>query len=273
MEKVADEMLPDYHIHTNRCGHATGTDCAYVERGLALGLTELGFADHCPLYYRIPEGFAYTARGMTDLEEYVRSIEALRRKFHPFPIRIGLEVDFLAGQAEPLLKMLGDLPFDYLIGSVHFVPEWSYGYITNYRSRPPLEVYQRYYRIVREMAASGLFQIIGHLDLPRRIAEEPQDESLALLEEELATAIAGSGMTVEINTSGWRLGLPGGGYPALRFLQRLAAKGVPITFGSDAHRPQEVGSCFEEALAHARAAGYREYAIFAGKQRRMMSLP
>lgn len=266
-------MIADYHIHTNRCGHAVGADREYAECAIARGLTEMGFADHCPLYYKIPEGFRFTQRGMGDLTEYVRSLEALRREFHPFPIRMGLEIDFLSGHEEQLTKMLRDYPFDYTIGSVHFIPEWSYGYITNYRSRPALEVYQRYYRIVQEMARSGIFQIIGHLDLPRRAVEEPGVDDLAHLEEELVAVIADSGMAVEINSSGWRLALKGGGYPAQHLLQRLYHRGVPITFGSDAHRPQEVGTCFEQALALARAVGYREYACFEGGNKRMVSLP
>ena len=34
---------------------------------------------------------------------------------------------------------------------------------------------------------------------------------------------------------------------------------VPITFGSDAHKPEEVGADFDHAAALARTAGYSEY--------------
>ena len=42
--------------------------------------------------------------------------------------------------------------------------------------------------------------------------------------------------------------------------------GVPLTFGSDAHKPEEVGKNFDRAMDLAKSAGYSEYLIFKKRQ-------
>jgi len=51
-------------------------------------------------------------------------------------------------------------------------------------------------------------------------------------------------------------------YPFPQIVQFAAQMGVPITFGSDAHAPQEVGMNFAEAIQLARSAGYTCYCRF-----------
>ncbi|MFR5796189.1 MAG: PHP domain-containing protein [Christensenellales bacterium] len=45
-------MKANYHTHTARCGHATGTDEDYVLAAIEQGFDELGFSDHVPWPYR-----------------------------------------------------------------------------------------------------------------------------------------------------------------------------------------------------------------------------
>ena len=46
--------LPDYHVHTFRCGHAGGASRDFVLRALDQGLSEMAFTDHIPLYFLPP---------------------------------------------------------------------------------------------------------------------------------------------------------------------------------------------------------------------------
>ena len=76
-------MIANYHTHTARCGHARGEDREYVERAVERGLETLGFSEHVPLpfadghesYFRVP---------LARLEDYVRSVLALREEFRDF---------------------------------------------------------------------------------------------------------------------------------------------------------------------------------------------
>ena len=51
-------------------------------------------------------------------------------------------------------------------------------------------------------------------------------------------------MAVEINTSGLRKDI-NETYPNLNLLPYMEKEGVPVTFGSDAHKPEQVGYRFE----------------------------
>ena len=53
------ERKTNFHTHTARCLHATGTDEDYVKAALHSGYTLLGFSDHTPWHYEsgyIPAG-------------------------------------------------------------------------------------------------------------------------------------------------------------------------------------------------------------------------
>jgi histidinol-phosphatase (PHP family) len=76
---------------------------------------------------------------------------------------------------------------------------------------------------------------------------------------------------VELNTSGLRKDCHEI-YPSPRIVQMAAQLGVPITFGSDAHAPAEVGLNFAEAVQLARSAGYTRYSRFTKRQREEVKL-
>jgi len=75
---------------------------------------------------------------------------------------------------------------------------------------------------------------------------------------------------VELNTAGLRKDCREI-YPTREMLQHAFQTGVPITFGSDAHAPEEVGMNFAEAVQLARDVGYRECCRFI--QRKRESIP
>ena len=87
--------LPDYHVHTFRCGHAGGASREFVERALELGLSEIGFTDHIPLYFLPPaERDPKLAMREDEFDGYVREVEALREEFAGrIAVRLGLEAE------------------------------------------------------------------------------------------------------------------------------------------------------------------------------------
>ena len=44
-------MKTNYHTHTTRCHHATGSDEEFVLSAIKGGYQELGFSDHTPVSY------------------------------------------------------------------------------------------------------------------------------------------------------------------------------------------------------------------------------
>ena len=87
-------MLANYHSHTPRCNHATGSEKEYIESAIANGFKILGFSDHTPQPY--PSSFKSNIRmGMEELENYVDTLVNLREEYKDdITIYIGFEVEY-----------------------------------------------------------------------------------------------------------------------------------------------------------------------------------
>ena len=258
-------MLADYHIHTPLCRHATGEPSAYAARALAVGLTEIGFSDHSPMPRDDFDNWRMFDR---QLDEYVAKVCLARDAFPQLTIRLGLEVDYLPGQEDWIRRLAARHPWDYFIGSVHYVSDsWDIdnpAKLAEWKKRDAFEVWRAYFGRLAQAAKSGLFEIIGHADLPKKFGLRPARDCRPLYQEFLAAAAA-AGCAIELNTAGLRKDCREI-YPSLELLRIAREKNVPITFGSDAHAPKEVGLNFPEALALARDAGYTEARRFKLRQ-------
>jgi histidinol-phosphatase (PHP family) len=115
-------MPPDYHLHTPLCKHAEGHPREYAAAAVALGLPEIGLSDHSPMKSHFDDW-------RMEWEEFPRYLEMVdeARAAHPsLPIRLGLEVDYLEGGEAWVEELATKAPFDYLIGSVHYIaPGWD----------------------------------------------------------------------------------------------------------------------------------------------------
>lgn len=259
--------LADYHIHTARCGHAEGTMEQYVERALGLGLAEIGFSDHIPLYFFPPERRDPTlAMPEEQLPEYVESVLRLRDRYPQIPIRLGLEADYVPGHEEQLARILDPYPWDYVYGSVHFIGDWGFDdpkHVDRYTGWDMDALYRRYFDLIKGAAASGLFDLIGHLDVVKKFGHRPASDPTDLYREVVGT-LKQAGLAIEVSTAGLRKPV-GELYPAPALLAECARQGVPATLGSDSHKPSEVGIQFDRAIDALRAAGYSQIVRFQGR--------
>jgi len=264
----------DYHLHTFRCGHARGRMADYVRAARKRGLREIGFADHVPLYFcppeRRPSGLAMTE---SELPQYVDDVLALRAANPDLPVRLGIEADFVPGREAELAALLSGYPFDYVLGSVHYIDGWGFDQtelLDGYRNWDPDALYRRYFLLVQEAARSGLFDVLAHPDLLKKFGCRPGGDLTALYRE-TASVIAGSGIGVEVNTAGLRAPVAEI-YPHPAFLAACRELNIPVTLGSDAHRPEEVGFGYHAAVALLRRAGYDRLAVFQERRRRLVPL-
>lgn len=268
-------MIVDYHVHTQ---WSDGKDPVgkCVEAARARGLDEIGFAEHY-----MEKGFSWVMR-RGDMEGYLADLE-MSKAAGAVPVRTGLEIDYIGQDGKKtkalLERYVGSI--DYAIGSVHHLNGWVFTNPT-WSNRPRAAAgaggYERYYGLVRELAESGLFDIVGHLDVgkrygyfpknaagraPERTAEEPLWKALE--------AIAKGGLCVEINTSGLQHGCREA-YPAGWILEMCHELDIGITLGSDAHRAADVGADMAAAVGMARAAGYDSLTLFEQRRRRQVEL-
>jgi len=261
----------DYHMHTPLCRHATGEPTEYAARAVALGLTEIGFSDHSPMRR---DDFDDWRMRFDQLDEYVENVRRAQRDFPQLTIRLALEVDYLPGQEEWIRELAARHPWDYLIGSVHYCSGgWDIDNPKNlvrWQERDAFDVWSEYFDSLTSAAESGLFEIIGHADLPKKFGFRPTRDCTPLFDRFL-TAAKQHHCAIELNTAGLRKDCKEI-YPSRRILELAFQKGVPITFGSDAHAPEEVGMNFAEALQLARDVGYSDCLRFSGRLRQFAAL-
>jgi histidinol-phosphatase (PHP family) len=267
---VADRLdLVDYHVHTARCGHARGEMAAYVERAIGAGLPELGFSDHIFLYWLPPERRdPELAMPEDQFDAYVEDVLRLRHEYPEIAIRLAVEADFIPDQEPTLEGILDRYPWDYVLGSVHFIGEWGLDdgrYVSGYAAWDIDDLYEHYFDLVLRAAESGHFDTMAHLDLVKKFGHRARKD-LADLYGRVACRLAAAGVAIEVNTAG--LYKPVGElYPHLDLLTACRKAGVPATLGSDAHAPEEVARDLPLAIEHLRAAGYERILTYAGRQR------
>lgn len=204
-----------------------------------------------------------------ELPRYVEEVLRLKEKYRgDIEIRLGIEADYVEGWEEEIVRLLGDHPWDYVIGSVHYLGDWDlFDTRQTYRwkERDIHAVYEAYYRAVTLAARSRLFDIAGHLDGIKRFAPArvPGEEAW---QRQALDAIAEAGMAVELNTSGVRHRADGM-YPSEAVLKGCLERAIPVTLGSDAHHPRHVGAHFDEAAVLAGRVGIGSWAVFEGRRR------
>lgn len=269
-------MKFDLHTHHFRCGHADGNIRDYVEAALDTGLQVIGISDHTPyLGEKEDRAFPRIAMGKSELQHYVREVLDLKKEYEGrIDVLLGIESDFFPEHAETYRKVLADVPFDYIIGSVHSVGGISIFNKNRWKGLSEQErfrVKEEYYRLIQDSARSGMFQILGHIDAMKgnfpAFSDIPADD---IIDETLQT-IAECGIAIEINTSG-KTKLSGGWYPADAILERALHFGVDVTFGSDAHVPGRVGDERDEVARRLKDIGFREWVYYKGKDKKVVPL-
>ena len=247
-------------MHTPLCGHAVGEPSKYVEQAIQVGLSEIGFSDHAPLVSH--EDANYTMN-LSQLPLYHQMVREVQARYKTFSVKLGIEADYIPGFEKKTQEILLAAPYDYVIGSVHFIDQWAFddpAEKIKWKDKDIDTVYRDYYKLLRQSAQSGLFDIMGHVDLVKKFGHRATGDLTREIEK-TAAIFKKSGMVVEINTSGLRKPIQEI-YPSLSALKIYFKAGVPITFSSDSHDPLDVGRDYDKASVLAKEAGYKEYAVF-----------
>jgi histidinol-phosphatase (PHP family) len=251
-------VIVDYHMHLRApdesIEHTVEAVERFVDAAAERGIDEIGFTEH--IYYfeqtRPLWSLPYQVeRCKYDLDDYVDAVVEAKRR--DFPVKLGLEVDYQPSTADEMDRILEPYPWDYLIGSVHFVDGYGID------AEPSLvdavgseEAWRRYYEWLS--GASERVDVLGHPDLVKFFGPELDWDW---------TSVAASldGACLEVSSAG--LHKPHGKlYPGSELLTAGKERGIAITTASDAHVPQNVGRDIDRAIEHARAAGYDTVTVF-----------
>ncbi len=292
--------MGDYHVHLHDHGPHRGVGPepgvyppghieAYVTAASARGEDEVGFTEHL---YRCVEAAdvmgefwvdpanpdveaqtrAFVAEDRTlSLESYVDAVVAAKDR--GLPVLLGLEVDFFPETIDAVIDFLAPYPWDFLIGSTHWIGAWSVDHEDadfEFDRRGVRTAYEQYFALEAQLAASGVVDALAHVDVVKkhgRKLAEPLDH----LYKPVVAAAAASGVAVEISSAGLHTAA-GEPYPAPAFLRMFYEAGVPITTASDAHYPEHCARDFDVIKEYAKAAGYSERVRFRQRQREFVAL-
>jgi histidinol-phosphatase (PHP family) len=278
-------VLTDYHVHLRpdeedspaaRYFTAANVD-RYREMAAERGIEELGVAEHIHRFVQSLEIWShpwYRHWAKDDLDEYCEFV-------HGAGLRLGIEADYLPGREERIGTLLEGRPWDYVLGSIHFLsdealdlhgePDWEAWDI--WRRGDPEKVWSRYFETLGEAARTGMFDILAHPDLVKVWGGHvPRPEGDLRRFYELAMdGIADGGPAVEVSTAGLRKPVQEI-YPAAAFLEMCLEAGCPVALSSDAHTPEQLGYEYERAVEWLAGLGVTEIAVFEGRSRRMEPL-
>ena len=266
-------MIVDYHMHLRNgreeIAHDTWSVEPFVTAARAGGVDEIGFTEHGYYFTQLRTLWSVpyqTERCAYDLDAYVEAIVQARER--GLPVKLGLEVDYVPGREDETRALLAAYPWDYLLGSVH----WIDGFGVDGEPRLIDEIgvedaWHRYFDALARAARSGLFDSLSHPDLVKIFGDRAEAFDYA----QIVDAIAQSGVAVEVSTAGLRKPV-GELYPHPDFLAACRERGVPITTGSDAHSPDVVGRDFDRARELLRSAGYETLTVFERRHRRQEPL-
>ncbi len=248
------------HSHTEFCDGRAQME-AFAREAVRRGFSHYGFTPHSPVPIESPCNMS-----ASKVPEFLAEVERIRGEYgDKCRFYAGMEVDYLGGQWGPASSYFRELPLDYTIGSVHFIPAQS-GELIDIDGRferfarnmkehfhnDIRYVVETFYRQSMRMLEAGGFDILGHFD---KIAQngslyhpglEDEDWYRKLVEDYM-DAIVASGIVVEVNTKAYAE--HGRFFPGERYFPRLKSAGVPLIVNSDVHVPSLMDASRMEAFS------------------------
>lgn len=236
-------MIANYHTHTWRCRHASGTEVDYIRRAIDSGLQVLGFSDHTPYWF--DSDYYSTFRMFPEqLEDYVQTAQSLKKQYaSQIDIYVGLEAEYYPQSFSGLMEHLQDYPIDYLILGQHYIgEEIGQVYLGAHPTADPAYL-EAYCNQCIDGLYTGVFSCFAHPDVLGFLGEAKVYQQHM---RRLCRAAKECNIPLEINFQGLRRGRH---YPNLLFWETAAEEGCSAVLGCDAHKPADIAAPEEEANA------------------------
>ena len=255
--------LFDYHFHSDYSSDGHGTMRDYCVAAKEKKLKEICVTNHYCFFDGVHmnyfDGPAKYGLFRGTLDDMMEEYEETHDEF-PF-LRIGLEFDYRRDAERDIERVLKEYPLDYALGSVHLLGNLC---VTSKKKLPLYlaehtleETYRNYFSMVAKAAQTGLFDCLAHFDVIRRYApalewQEWREPAIAALE-----ATKENDVSLELNTN------PKSNADPTPWLREARALGFDsLAFGSDAHKPEDVGNGIADAMALAKKEGFKHALLF-----------
>ena len=256
----------DFHLHSSFSADSDADPVSMIEHALSLGLKGICFTEHldldCP-----PEGPDFSL----DFDAYFSALLQYKEQYRDrLQIGIGLEFGMQQPHSDHFHSLISRYPFDFIIGSLHFIHGKDPYYPSFFDGVTEEEAYRDYFQeLYRLLPLYSGIQTLGHLDyIVRYGPNQNQNYSYAQYADvidPILTYLIQHEICLEVNTAGLKYGL-GATNPSLDVLKRYRSLGGSrITIGSDAHAPEHIAYDFSSISALLSEAGFNHYTVFANR--------
>lgn len=267
----------------------------YLERAKQLGLKEVGIVDHL---YRFSDAQKYYNKyiymendrlgnmqrrwfsqvaAMPSIDKFIEFIQSQKLKWEEqgITLKLGVEADFFPGGEEELDEIISQKPWDYVIGSVHFLNGWGFDNpetADKFEEKDLIDLYETHTTYICQAIESHLFDIVAHLDNLKVFSYRPDEKLLENYYEIVALTLKKHDIASEINTGlSYRYPIKEA-CPSPRYLQKLAEQRIPVTLSSDAHYPDDLGTNLDTATELLKENGYEKISTFSERKRKEVSI-
>lgn len=255
-------MLCDFHLHTSFSGDSDTPPVRQIEQAVRLGMACICITDHHDMDVRSACDFNLA------LPDYFPAMEELRDRYRKnLKVEIGIELGLQNHIIPELNQVALEYPFDFIIGSCHFIDGLDPYYPEYFEGRTESESYRHFFEVtLKRVQNMDCFDALGHLDYvvrygPNKNKAYHYKDYQDVIDLILKTLIH-KGKALECNTGGFHYGL-GHPNPCEEILCRYRELGGElITVGSDAHSPEYVGYAFDSAALLLKKCGFSYYSVY-----------
>ena len=158
--------MVDMHIHSTFSFDGSSTMEEYCQKAISMNVNKICFTDHVD--FNTEEKNCGVVKDISiqnfDVEDYLKEINRLRRKYHGLEILSGIEFS-----ESHLFKVefehYKEMPFDCIIGSIHHCYNGIFPGALNIGEE---QAKKEYYDLMLNMVKYGGIQTLAHFDFPRR---------------------------------------------------------------------------------------------------------
>lgn len=274
MESEPNQTNPgvwmDYHIHTDFSCDSQASMEAMCRGAISAGLAEIGFTEHFDLIPRDPCYAFFRA------EAWWQKLLECREMFDGhLAIKAGIEIGEPHRFVNEVDSLLEEYPWDFCLGSVHWVED-ELIFDMDYYRQPPQSAYRRYFRELLSMVQAGRCDVVAHADIVKRYGFDRYGQFRPEVYEneirDVLKACAAHEIALEINTSTSRRPIqqPSPNKQIVGWF--FEEGGCHITLGSDAHSPEEIAFGLDQVIGWLPDAGFNHLASFTARQPHLVPL-
>lgn len=270
--------LIDCHTHTQFSVDSEANIELMINRACELELAAYAITDHCECnrwysedYYKNADTYRYFDFGK-DFEKSVSATTALKEKYgEKLNLICGVEMGQATQEWDIAEKIVSDKRLDFVIGSVHQVPNTEDFALIDYSLLEYTDLYklaEKYMQEIYKLCQWGKMDILGHLTYFLRYFHRHLNSEFVITDfDEIVEAsfreLILKGKGIEINTSGLRNSNFRETYPSLKYVKLFRELGGEIiSIGSDAHTVEDLGTGVADGIKLAEEAGFKYITYF-----------